>query len=678
MFKVQRKDNTTFMAHVTDTPIFDVGGGVKFIVGVSADYSQLHDVMDQLEVLNSNLEQEVQARTQQLLERESVLRRVGAAVRESDTAVLITNEDSHIVWANSAVFKMLAVEQDSVLGALPWTLPLAPEKHTMRSSGNPTEHRTLEEFFQSVMVRYSNCKQNTAPLTMTATILTNRGRIGGATKHVVDVVSVSVQRLSSSLHQSANGEESKDEYMITLRDISADRVAEGALLLAEKASATSQAKTEMMRMLSHELRTPLQGIMGTASTLLADTAVEIGASMFDSLSMILASSRLLLTLINNVLDSGKIDSNMLNEIELAPVPVMTAMRDSMKFCEPFASLNEIQLVLTDDNGNRQNSLATTSTCYVMGNRMRLEQIIVNLMSNSIKYTTSGTAIEVSSRCCSARRALNEASVAAKSDLTFMTVEQLKDLDDSGDVVIISVRDYGPGIPPAEYGKVFGEYSQLEVSRDKDRHYEGGHGGQSSGSGLGLNLAMRFVRMMSGHIWFNNCATGGGVVFSFCIPRFKDAVVHDHRDDNVTPEDEEMDPAVASRFRVLVVDDSMINLKVLSRMLKRIGVEHIETACNGLVALNYLLSSTTQHWPNLLLVDLQMPVMDGFELMANLRDRDLQANPLIVACSADWAPETEELCNEYGFDGLLRKPITFSDIKTFLSRTAREDPDRFLS
>ena len=107
MFRVKRKDNSNFMAHVTDTPILDETGNVKFIVGVSADYSKVHDLMDELQELNTNLEQKVEERTQQLLEKENYLRLVGAAVKASDTGVLITNQKNEIVWSNDAVSHLL-------------------------------------------------------------------------------------------------------------------------------------------------------------------------------------------------------------------------------------------------------------------------------------------------------------------------------------------------------------------------------------------------------------------------------------------------------------------------------------------------------------------------------------------------------------------------------------------
>lgn len=126
----------------------------------------------------------------------------------------------------------------------------------------------------------------------------------------------------------------------------------------------------------------------------------------------------------------------------------------------------------------------------------------------------------------------------------------------------------------------------------------------------------------------------------------------------------------SRFRVLVVDDSMINLKVLARMLKKVQVGHVHTALSGAAVLEYLkpIRSNPELLPNLILCDLQMPGMDGFELMGHLRDMNICSSAIIMACSADWGSETEGKCLDVGFDGLLRKPITVTYLKEFLANS----------
>lgn len=268
-FGVQRKDKSRFMAHVTDTPVLDAEGHLKFIVGASADYTQMHNLMDTLKDLNANLEQEVGIRTKALLDREQSLRMVGAAVKESDTGVLIANEDFRIVWSNDAAENLLQLSQEELLNMLPWKLPLE-----CQTSDSPA---TVRHFFES---------KHQAP-------------IEAYTKSPDDsnlCLSVSVQAMKGS-----------SNHMIVLRDITAEKEADQARRLAEKEAAASQTKTEMMQMLSHELRTPLQGIMGVVSTILEDLKEE--DSLFESLSTIAASSRLLLTLINNVLDLGKVRFN---------------------------------------------------------------------------------------------------------------------------------------------------------------------------------------------------------------------------------------------------------------------------------------------------------------------------------------------------------------------------------
>ena len=301
------------------------------------------------------------------------------------------------------------------------------------------------------------------------------------------------------------------------------------------------------------------------------------------------------------------------------------------------------------------------------------------------------------RNCSLAKVLEEVKAAPSSSLKFLSEEDLRELDESpaaeknSDVTIFSVRDHGKGIPPNEYGKVFGEFQQLDASAEKDRKYEGGkaNAGQSSGSGLGLNLAMKFVTMMKGHIWFENTTDGkGGVTFSFYLTRSRQArdpqgsssttaggavkMNESSRTDSFNStvlSDTELQERM-SCFRVLVIDDSMINLKVLARMLNKIKVQHCETALSGSEALEYLkpIRNNPDLTPNLILCDLQMPGMDGYELMGHLREMNICSSPIVMACSADWSSETESKCHDVGFDGLLRKPITVTYLKEFLGKT----------
>lgn len=204
------------MAHVTDTPVLDQEGQLRFIVGVSADYTQMHDLMDELKTLNANLEKEVDIRTKELLERSKVLRMVGAAVKESETGVFITEQDFSIVWSNDAVSRMTKLSEKELLNMLPWDLPI--QLHSDEHSG-PEETRDLKQLFQkrsgSFTVEYKD----------------------GEVKRIVGITAQSMP-------------ESK-QCMFIMRDLTYEHEAAAAKRAAERAAAASQTKTEMMHMLSH-------------------------------------------------------------------------------------------------------------------------------------------------------------------------------------------------------------------------------------------------------------------------------------------------------------------------------------------------------------------------------------------------------------------------------------------
>lgn len=363
---------------------------------------------------------------------------------------------------------------------------------------------------------------------------------------------------------------------------------------------------------------------------------------------------------------------MMQDIETCTLLVIPSIRDAMQFCYNFAALNEVSVRLENDDVD----------WTVIANRLRLEQILVNLISNGVKYTDPGTEVVISVRQCSTKQMVTEALNAGTSDLKFLDPKALDVLKKQRQTMTaISVRDHGRGIPEGELASLFGEFVQLEISKEKDRKYDGGGGkfvGQSSGSGLGLNLALKFVSRMNGHIWVKNCDSGGAV-FSFCFPRGEEAFCEEESSHASSRHLHllELSKDDADTFHVLVVDDSMINLKVLQRMLVRLGVHEVTTARDGRKAMEYLENTTqSSDLPNVILSDLNMPNMNGDDLIRHVRGmKQYETMPLrAMACSADWTKETEERCTEAGFDGVMRKPIMFSDLRDFLAQTAAAEAD----
>ena len=279
-FRVRRRDNSSFMAHVTDTPILDTDGNVKFIVGVSADYTEVHDLTDRLQKLNEDLEREVRRRTQKLVEQETQLRNVGAAINESDTGVVITDSSFSVLWSNHAVSELLSVPGEMLQGVELSNIPRLRDSAEWKKICDEGSKKSLAHWSSEIDV------SSYLPVEWL--------------RVTIQPMQVDSSRATTSSHGTGRATE---QWMISIHNISAEKRAEIAQSNADKMSAMNVAKTQMMQMLSHELRSPLQGIMGVTSTMLASMdADESDSELYDEISTILACSRLLLTLINTVLD----------------------------------------------------------------------------------------------------------------------------------------------------------------------------------------------------------------------------------------------------------------------------------------------------------------------------------------------------------------------------------------
>mmetsp|Transcript_42795 Transcript_42795/g.103277 ORF Transcript_42795/g.103277 Transcript_42795/m.103277 type:complete len:779 (+) Transcript_42795:668-3004(+) len=650
-FRVRRKDNSSFMAHVTDTPILDTNGQVKFIVGVSADYTEVHDLTDRLQKLNEDLEEEVRRRTEKLVEQETQLRNVGAAINESDTGVLITDASFSIVWSNHAVSELLSVPGDSLHGVKLTKIPQLQDSKEWK--------KICEEGSKKSLAHWST-------------------EIDVSSYLPVEWLRVTIQPMMQVGSQ-ATTHEASEQRMISINNISAEKRAEIAQSNAEKESAMNEAKTQMMQMLSHELRSPLQGIMGVTSTMLADMDVDQKESeLYDEISTILACSRLLLTLINTVLDVRKIDENMMQTFKLDPVSVIDSVEGCIHFCRPFAAQQNVSLEVMFTEHKTERNL------NVFASRLRLEQVLVNLITNSIKYTKQGTRVEIRLREANKATVMDELLEAASSDLKIRNPKKGKPaVEESPDYVVVSIRDHGKGIPANEYDKVFGEFMQLstsdELDDDNDVLMESDRSvvAQPSGTGLGLNLVMKFVLGMKGHVWFNNSTDGPGLDFHFCLPKCADqqpsATDMVHRTSLTELLTEE---GVGSNFHVMIVDDSIINIKVLSKMFKKLGNKSLTTANGGTAALEYLKRVMDDpffdgFFPDLVVCDINMPDMSGFDVVSRIKRLEWESEPTVMAWSADFSPELEEKCISVGFDGVMSKPLTIFDLEAVLVSLVRE-------
>jgi len=411
--------------------------------------------------------------------------------------------------------------------------------------------------------------------------------------------------------------------------------------------------------------------------------VDLKKDAEESLGLIMASSSLLLNLINNLLDVKKATANMMDEFVLTSVHASDTIQDAIDFCNPLASISNVSIVM--------DHRLTTSSDFVIANSLRLQQVLINLISNAIKYTARGSTIQISARSTTAHKA---EAIMKKKGISYSNTKNNESVSSSSShtsssaspVLLFSVSDYGPGIDLRQASHLFSRFTRLD---NQGRTLGSNKVGQPSGTGLGLNLCQMFVQRMNGCIWASNNEGRKGSTFSFYLPLVPEEVVQEslkqlpteqmiHNDSPTEPSTnitDSFDCVDFTLYKVLVVDDTLINRKVFDRMLKQIGIINVVTVESGEDAL--LEISANQY--DLIITDLQMPGgMSGTELSQNISHQEqsfnLDVTPVVIGLTADTSPDVAEKCAASGMSDVLYKPITVAEIQEyFKSRIAYLEP-----
>lgn len=563
------------------------------------------------------LESLVQERTKEVVKQASELRMVGFALQASETAIAIADSRFRLVWANAALEKLLTRQNN--LGSKTLVEALGPSQETVGR---------LQSCFDVDRVGRADIML-------------------GAFNYTVEVSPFPSHERSDKLDSDGS------RFLVVLKDVTELKAREDAEKIAQKQVMLKQAMQESMETLSHELRTPLQAIMGMSSLLLDNPSATVDEAR-ESMSIIMASSRHLLTLINNLLDVRKCDANMMDEFQLSPMKLSTSLTDAANFCRPMATIMNVSLRLTVGS-------ACKDAC-VLSNTLRFQQVMINLVSNAIKYTPLGSTICLTTELMSIEKVKRQMDNALSVGLAR---EGERD-DEAGDVVVVSVCDEGPGISQSVAGRIFSKFSQVTTHRSS---VIGGNSvAQPSGTGLGLNLCLKFVKRMRGNIWVSNSAAKGSC-FSFYLP-VVDMEGSDHspasmRSASPSSECSESTPSrvhtpIGSQ-RVLVVDDTIINLKVLERMLNRVGVTKLATVDSGAKALSLLEGQQF----DLVITDIQMPEMTGTELSDAICEKGcIATKPIVVGLTAETSEALLGRCASSGMSHVLYKPITTTQIQHF--------------
>lgn len=421
------------------------------------------------------------------------------------------------------------------------------------------------------------------------------------------------------------GLERQSLFVAILRDISLRKLDETAMALARlQAEAASRAKTEFMSNMSHEIRTPLNAIMGLTYLLEKE---NLDLKSHETVRKIRSAGTLLLSTISDILDISKIEAGFM-QIEKIPfdlAEVIESVRDN------------IQGFVGEKNIKISSSLHIESVQFIIGDPTRLQQVLMNLGSNAVKFTQAGSIK--------------------------LTVDLLRNADDI-EYLRFSVADTGIGIDEEMLDTIFQPFTQAESSITR----------RFGGTGLGLSICSQLVALMGGKIGVNSIQ-GHGSEFWFSLPLERYGISLDSSLNNESlrtlaaeKRTDAKQIGTLGELRVLVVDDSDINREVAQRILINYGAT-VTVAEDGQQAIEWLVKNPKK--VDVVLMDLQMPVLDGLEATRRLRKMPEFYNlPIVALTSGVFQSQKDEALNA-GMNDFVSKPFDVAVLISLISRLHRK-------
>ncbi|WP_198045823.1 hybrid sensor histidine kinase/response regulator [Novosphingobium aquimarinum] len=384
---------------------------------------------------------------------------------------------------------------------------------------------------------------------------------------------------------------------------------------ADRAKVLSDSKTMFLANMSHEIRTPLNTLIGLSHLL---ESTDLNADQSDIVAKMRVAGRSLLTTVNDVLDRTKLDAQEM-VLEHVPYSLTELLRDLHSLVEPQIGTKPIELDV---------AAAPEIPPYLLGDPSRLHRVLLNLLTNAIKFTDKGT------------------------------VKLLAELDESETRLRISISDTGIGIKPEFQGELFAPFAQADTSTTR----------RFGGTGLGLSISRDLVRLMNGDISMVS-EPDKGCTFMVDIPLHRYAAAVDKAPRNRKGKGKGNQPRLKD-VRVLVVDDCDINLEVATRILEMEGCR-VATSVNGQDAVKFAIDA--QGAIDVILMDLQMPVLDGRDSFRRIVSALGAERPVVIALTAGVASGDFGTLDIGGMDGLISKPFDIDNLVATIRARLEEGP-----
>lgn len=407
------------------------------------------------------------------------------------------------------------------------------------------------------------------------------------------------------------------EIIASIRDVSANKAMEEDLRIARsRAETAAAAKSAFLANMSHEIRTPMNGVIGFTELLSGSQLDEEQRRYVD---LIAESGRSMMKLLNDILDISKIEAGQM-QIADDPMDLRHMLRAATGLMEPIAVAKGVDVKLCVEEAVPHRS---------MGDQQRVRQILLNLIGNAVKFTNRGS----------------------------VRIHVAVTRGQGADELRIDVADTGVGIPADRLEAIFEKFSQADSSIVR----------KFGGTGLGLSISTQLAAMMGGRISVSS-EPDAGSVFTLHLP-LREAVGVSLDHPKLTMESDRVPlSSQLRRARILVAEDHDINQALILGMAKQIGVEAV-IAANGALAVAMVNQAVASREPyDLILMDVQMPVLDGLEATRRLRAAGFSAEALpIIALTANAYPEDVDACLSAGMQAHLSKPIRAADLQQVIDK-----------